>query len=199
MPGLQRARRWLAIAAPALLLLTAGSACDKPSAAHTTSPSAIALAGTANGDVTYGPGGPLPSPAAPEGWRFDVGNARFAELEDGAASIQVVTDMRARGGATFGVWLAGETGALASWSGGSTSGYAGTLCFQLRLESGGEALPLDEGPWHVILGFVDPATGQTVAASSIPVAGTPPDLSGGPPSPGSEVFRDLLGCPRSVI
>jgi hypothetical protein len=47
--------------------------------------------------------------------------------------------------------------------------------------------------------FRDPAMDEPVVAQSIRVAGTPPQLEGEPPGAASEVARDLLGCPRSVI
>lgn len=191
-------RRWSA--APLLFLALLVIACDKPSAAHTTSPSALALAGTATGDVTFAPAErPPDAPLVPDGWAFDVGNARFSALEDQAASIQVVTDMRAEAGTRFDVWLESGSTPLARWSAEPTTAYVGTLCFQLRLEAGDDALDLGQGPWAITLSFVDPATGESVATSVIPVHGTPPALDGSAPAPGSEVFRDLLGCPRSVI
>lgn len=185
---------------PALFLALLATACENPSAAHTTSPSAIALVGTAEGDVTYAPSDSTPpDPIAPAGWQFDIGNARFSELEDGSASIQVVTELHAEPGARFEVWFEAGAQPLARWSAAPTTAYVGTLCFQLRLEAGDEALDLGEGPWQVTLAFIDPADGSPVAATVIPVAGTPDNLSGEPPAPGSEVFDALLGCPRSVI
>lgn len=188
------------VAAPVLFLALLAAGCEKPGAAHTTSPSAIALVGTAEGDVTYAPHDSSPPDAlAADGWQFDVGNARFSDLEDGSASIQVVSNMRGQPGARFEVWLESGGQPLARWSAAPTTPYVGTLCFQVRLESGDEALDLGEGPWQVTLAFIDPSDGSPVAASVIPVAGTPDNLSGEPPAPGSEVFGALLGCPRSVI
>lgn len=174
-------------------------ACDKPSADRTTSPSALSFVGTATGVVTLAPEGPAPNDLVPDGWQFDVGNARFSDLERGAASIQVVNDLQAQDGATFEVWLSNAEASVARWSGGETTRYQGTLCFQLRLESGDEALELGPAPYSVTIAFRDPATGDLIASDQMPVAGTPPSLDGVDPSAQSEVFRDLLGCPRSVI
>ncbi|HET7737017.1 MAG TPA: hypothetical protein VFK32_00435 [Tepidiformaceae bacterium] len=195
------ARGWREVFAAALALFTIlAVACDKPSADRTTSPSALALVGTATGAVTLAPEGAAPdADLAPDGWRFDLGNARFSDLERGAASIQVVNGIQTQEGATFEVWLSNSEAPIARWSGGETTRYQGTLCFQLRLESGDEALELGPAPYSVTIAFRDLATGDLIASDQMPVAGTPPSLDGVAPSAGSEVFRDLLGCPRSVI
>jgi hypothetical protein len=183
----------------ALALILAS--CDKPDASHVTSPSAQALLGTTTGNVLYSPDLAPPEPvAAPDGWDFELGNARFSELEDGAASIQVVTLIQSRPGPAMEFWIASESGTVVRWSGGSARRFEGTFCFQLRLEEGAEALPLQRGERYTFtIAFRDPGTEEVVLASRVQVAGTVPLLDGGPPGPGSPVARDLLGCPRSVI
>jgi hypothetical protein len=174
-------------------------ACEKPDASHLTSPSAVALAGTATGAVAYGLPDPPPTAVPPpEGWRFDLGNARFSRLENGAASIQVVDLLHVRPGAAFEVWLGTTAGTVARWSGGLTHPYDGTLCFQVRLQDGSEALVLDPAADYTLtLAFRDPGSSALIAAHPIRVAGFPPRLRGAPPAQSSAVFRDLLGCPRA--
>jgi len=188
----------------ALLLLCvvalALSACEKPDASDVTSPSARTLLGTTTGNVIYAFAELPPSQlVAPGDWRFDVGNARFSKLENGTPSIQVVDEMQAFPGYSFEVWLADGESTIARWSGGSSRRYTGAICFQLRLQDGDEMLQLPRGTYTLTLVFRDPATGDVIAAHPMRVAGTPPSFRGGPPGDDSRVFRDLLGCPRSVI
>lgn len=180
----------------ALVLL----ACEKPGASHTTSPSAKALLGTTTGNVFFD----LPDAAPadipdPEGWRVRLENARFSQLEDGAQAIQVVLSIRSRPGPGFEIWFSDRQRTVLRWSGGSARTYDGVVCFQLRLEADGEALPLGPGPHTMTIAFREPAAESVLVARTQRVAGFAPGLSGGPPGPQSKVARQLLGCPRSVI
>lgn len=179
------------------------SACEKPDASHTTSPSALALLGTTEGNVAFFPpeAPPALEGATPTGWDFDVGNVRFSKLENGDPSLQVVMELRSQRGPGFEVWLERDGAPVARWSGGSARPYTGVLCFQLRLEDPdtGEALPLPPGAYTMALIFREPGSGDVVAGQRITVAGHVPRLKGEQPGPGSEVFRVLLSCPRSVI
>lgn len=174
--------------------------CEKPDASYVTSPSAIALLGTAEGEARLGSvSPPLPLTAEAPGWSFDLGNARFSKLENGVPSIQVVTQIIARPGASMEMWLLSGGDPVYSWSGGTTHDYNGVFCFQIALASGDQALPLGPGPFALRIGFVDQATGEPLAVKEVRVAGFAPDLRRpyprGPAGPGVQ----LLGCPRSVI
>lgn len=136
---------------------------------------------------------------APSGWRMDIGSARFSTLERGEHAIQVVMQIGTQPGASMEVWLERDGEALVRWSGGSSSRYNGTLCFQVLLGEKGEALPVGQGKETLVLAFRDPGTEQLVVSRRMPVAGPSPRLTGSPPSPTSRIFRELLGCPRSVI
>jgi hypothetical protein len=177
------------------------AACEKPDASDTTSPSAIALVGSATGNVAYNPPERPPElPSVPAGWKFDVGNARFSSLENGVPSIQVVTEIKSQPGPGMEVWLADESGTTVRWSGGSARPYNGVVCFQLRLQDKGESLSLSPSAHYTLtILFRDPGTGDIVAGQTIALAGRPPVLNGSLPAQGSAVARDLLGCPRSVI
>ncbi len=188
----------LALAAVALVLLAA--ACDKPDASHVTSPSAKLLVGTTIGNVAYRPADDAPAEIeGPDGWDVRFENARFAELENGKESIQVVLQVQSRPGPAFEMWLEDADGTAFRWSGGSVGSYDGVVCFQLALESEGEALPLGDGPYTMTIAFRDVDAPQPLAAQALGVTGTPPRLTGTVPAENSPVVRDLLGCPRSVI
>jgi hypothetical protein len=183
-----------------LLVGLVSTACEKPDASFTTSPSVRALIGQTSGNVSYAPAVPSPAEvAAPHGWRVDVGSARFSTLERGEHAIQVVMQISTQPGASMEVWLERDGEALVRWSGGSSVHFNGTLCFQVLLAEKGEALPLAGGKETLVLAFRDPGTEQLVVARRMPVAGVVPSVTGAIPGPGSRVFRDLLGCPRSVI
>ncbi len=179
----------------ALLLL----ACEKPDASHVTSPSALSLLGTAEGEVQLLDIPPPPEPRDASGWEFDLGNARFSELENGTPSVQVVTRVRARPGATMEMWIVGPDGPAYFWRGGNTREYDGTFCFQLALvNDAGEALALtDDGELRLVVAFVEPDTGAPIVAKSIRIAGRAPSLDSYPKA--KVVGERLLGCPRSVI
>jgi hypothetical protein len=185
----------LAVLAAVLLV-----ACEKPDASHVTSPSARALIGTTTGNVAYRP--PESPPAevpSPEGWEVTLENARFSELENGNDSIHVAMQVKAEQGTAFEVWLTDAEGTAFRWSGGSSRGYNGVVCFHVRLEDDTDALDLREGPYDMTVAFRDPGTEEAVFAQTLRVAGRPGRLEGTAPGEGSAVARDLLGCPRSVI
>lgn len=184
----------------AALMTLATIACEKPDASFTTSPSVRTLIGQTSGNVSYAPGGPAPLEVpAPNGWRVDVGSARFSKLERGEHAIQVVMQIGTQPGVAMEVWLERDGEALVRWSGGSSSRYNGTLCFQVLLAEKGEALTAGEGTATLVLAFRDPGTEQFVVSRRMAVAGSAPKLIGTSPSSTSRIFRDLLGCPRSVI
>ena len=188
--------RLVVIIVLALLL----AACEKPDASDVTSPSADALAGTTVGNVAYRPDdAPPPEVDGPEGWDLRFENARFAELENGDESIQVVLQVESEPGPVLEIWLADADGTAFRWSGGSAHAYDGVVCFQLRLEAEGEALQLAEGPYAMTIAFREVDAAEPVTSRTIPVTGTPPRLEGATPAQNSPVVRDLLGCPRSVI
>jgi len=176
------------------------AACSKPDAAHVTSPSVRALLGTTEGNVRYESftQPPPDTPAAP-GWSVDVGNARFEKLENGAPTIQVVTQVKSSPGPGLELWLSGPDGPVWQWSGGSAREYNGVVCFQVRLEEDGAVMPLGEGPLALTLAFTDPGTGEVVFAKTIHVAGFVPDLEGPLPGPDADAGRVLLGCPRAPV
>jgi len=183
-----------------VLLLVAASACEKPDASDVTSPSALSLLGTTRGAATYGVTGPLPPlQADAEGWVLDLGNARFATLENGQASIQVVTQIQALNGAAMELWVHSGEESVLHWVGGETERYNGVVCFQLRLEDGDESLQLADTQYWLTMAFRDTATGEYVVVQEERVAGTLPRTDGALPGPGSRVGSELLGCPRSVI
>lgn len=161
-----------------------------------TSPSARALLGTTAGAVTYAATeSPPPAKDPPAGWQMELGNARFTELEDGTPALMVVSQLQAKAGASLEMWLTTGGGTVAKWSGGATRVYDGTVCFQLRLVSGREALPLIEGSKYTFeVVFRD--GGSVILARVVEVTHFPPVRSLAAPSAGSPVFRDLLGCPR---
>jgi len=181
-------------------VVLAASACEKPDASDVTSPSARSLLGTTSGTATYSVTEQLPPlQADAEGWMLDLGNARFSTLENGQASIQVVTQIQARDGATMELWFHDGDESALHWIGGESARYDGVVCFQLRLEDGDESLQLADTQYWLTMAFRDTATGEYVVVQEERVAGTLPRLEGTPPGPGSRVGSELLGCPRSVI
>lgn len=180
-----------------VLVLYAGlvAACETPDASNTTSPSARALLGLTTGNVSYSPNEMPPAQKdPPSGWEIDLGNARFTQLENGTPALMVVMQLQAKPGAGMELWLSSDSAPVAEWFGGTTNGYDGTLCFQMRLVNGSEALPLDNGPYYFTLAFRDPD--GILLSKKVEVTHFPPLKKPATPSPGSSVFRDLLGCPR---
>ncbi len=173
------------------------AACEKPDASAQTSPSAKAMIGTTTGNVAFAPPDAPPADVpAPSGWDHRLEAVFFDELEDGSPSIRVVLQEKTQRGAGFEFWLSTAAGTVARWTAGSTDTYNGTVCFQLKLQDGADALPLPaRTPLKATVAFRDVETG-IVASTTVPVRGTPPKLEGTPPGPDSKVLRDLLSCPR---
>ena len=183
----------------ALALFAAG--CNKPDASDVTSPSARSLLGTTTAtSVTYaGTEAPPAVTGMPGDWEFQLGNARYSKLENDQAAIQVVTRTTAEAGFVMDIWLWREGDVPLQWSGGLTSPYDGVMCFQLRLEDGGEAAQLAREQYYLTIGFREATSEEYTVVQSIEVAGTVPELDGALPGEGSRVGSELLGCPRSVI
>lgn len=191
----QRTRPLVTAAVLVGALLTL-SACEKPDYSFQTSPSAKALLGTTEGNVAYAPADSPPSPQEPpKDWDVRLELVVFTELENDTDSIRIVMQLQTERGKGFEVWLANERGTVARWSGGSTHPYNGVVCFQMKTEEDGEALPLGPGTYTATVVFRDVETG-VVAARALKVTGNPPGAKGTPPGPESPVFRELLGCPR---
>jgi hypothetical protein len=161
----------------------------------------IALAGTAEGNVAFYP--ETAPPAAvddPAGWKLDLGNARFEELENFVPSIQVVTLLVSEDASELQIWLNGPEGAIFRWAAGPVAAYSGTLCFQFALTDGDEALGLDPGAeYELTMAILDDA-GKPVVSKRVAVAGrAPSDLEGAPPTGESRVARVALACPRAPL
>ena len=188
-------RRLLLIALLTLPVLLA--ACEGKDKSYSTSPSLRALIGTTTGNVAFEPDEVAPEPVAPpEDWQVEFNLATFSELENEQPSIQIVAQVETRPGTGFELWLSDESGAtVARWSGGSTTTYVGTMCFQLELERDGEAVPLGTGAHTATMVFREPVDG-VIAARVMPVTSLPPQLEGEIPAPGSPVFKDALACPK---
>lgn len=188
-------KRLLLAALLSLPLLLA--ACEGKDKSYSTSPSLRALIGTTTGNVAFRPDEVAPEPVdAPDRWQVEFNLATFSELENGQPSLQIVAQVETRPGTGFELWLSDETGAtVARWSGGSTTTYVGTMCFQLELEREGEAVPLGDGDHTATMVFREPVDG-VIAARVVPVTSQPPRLDGVVPAPGSPVYRDGLACPK---
>ena len=183
------------------LLVCLAAACSKPDASYVTSPSMIALAGTAEGTVEFYPDATAPETIDdPEGWKLDLGNARFEELENFEPSIQVVSLLVSDDAAELQLWLSGPEGTVFRWAAGPVSGYSGTLCFQFALSDGDEALLLaPDGTYQLTMAIVDDA-GHPLVSQHVTVAGrAPDDLQGERPSGASRVARLALACPRAPL
>lgn len=188
-------RRLLVPLLLALPLVLVG--CEGKDKSYSTSPSLRALIGTTTGNVAFRPDEVAPEPVAPpDDWQVEFGLATFSKLENDQPSLQVVAQVETRPGTGFELWLADETGAtVARWSGGSTTTYVGTICFQLELERAGEAVPLGDGPHTATMVFREPVDG-VIAARVMPVTNQTPRLEGETPGAESPVFRDGLACPK---
>lgn len=186
-----------ALAAFFVVLALGFGACEKPDKSYVTSPTLKTLIGTTTGNTAFNP--PETAPEAqkpPEKWQLDFGLARWAELENGSPALEIVGQVATRPGAGFELWIESADGkTVARWSGGSTTTFVGTVCFQLELEKDGEAVPLPPGKYTATMAFRDPSSG-VVAARKLDVTNFTPKLTGAEPSPGSEVFREGLACPR---
>lgn len=181
-------------------VLATSVACEKPDASYVTSPSVKSLLGTTTGNVAYEPPEKAPADVPnPGGWDVRLENARFSKLEDGTHSIQVVMQIDSEAGTGMEVWLTDRDRTVFRWSGGSSQPYNGVVCFQLQLEDQTSAVVLGDGPHTLSVAFRDPTSGDPVASRTVRVAGTVQRLDGEAPVPSSELARELLGCPRSVI
>ncbi len=190
----------LALVAVVLGAALIAAACEKPDAAHVTSPSVRALLGTTEGNVRYESfTPPPPDTPAPDGWSVDLGNVRFEHLENGAPTIQVVTQISSSPGPGMALWLSGPEGPVWQWSGGTAREYNGVVCFQVRVEEDGAVVPLGEGPLKFTMAFVEQESGEVIVAKTIDVAGFVPDLEGPLPGPEADAGRVLLGCPRAPV
>ncbi|MEO6398069.1 MAG: hypothetical protein ABIP13_06340 [Tepidiformaceae bacterium] len=179
---------------PSALVLLAG--CEKPDASFTTSPSLRALVGTTAGNVVFHPVETPPTAVEPPpGWEWELGLARFTKLENEQPALQVVMQVNSRPGAGIELWLSDSSGVIVRWTAGSTAVYGGVVCFQLLLEKDGQAVPLGTAKHQLTVAFREPE-GNVVTAKTVEVKNTTPKLTGGPPAPGSEVFRTALSCPR---
>ena len=196
--GWRSNRRLLAVFILAVGLFL--GSCEKPDASYVTSPSVKSLLGTTTGNVAYEP--PETAPAevpSPKGWDVRLENARFSKLEDGTHSIQVVMQIDSEAGTGMEVWLTDRDHTVFRWSGGSSRPYNGVVCFQLQLEDETSAVVLGDGPHTLSVAFRDPTSSDPIVSRTVKVAGTVQRLEGEAPVPPSEVARELLGCPRSVI
>ena len=181
------------VLAGAVLLLTA---CEKPDASLTTSPSLRALIGTTIGNVAFNPPETPPAPtAAPASWEWELGLARFSKLENEQPSLQVVMQVTSRPGAGMELWLTDSERVVARWSAGSTAVYSGVVCFQLMLQKDSEAVPLGPGKHQLTVAFREPE-GNVVTAKTVEVKSQTPKLAGGVPAQASDVLRNGLSCPR---
>jgi hypothetical protein len=190
-------RRTLRLLLPLVLLPLLIVACEGKDRSYAKSPSLRALIGTTTGNVAFNPPESAPAPvSAPDGWQVEFNLATFSKLENDQPSIQLVAQVQTRPGAGFELWLTDETGrTVARWSGGSTTTYVGTVCFQLELEQTGEAVPLGSGQHSATIVFREPVDG-IISARVMPVTSQPPRLEGTIPSAASPVYRDALACPK---
>jgi hypothetical protein len=171
-------------------------ACEKPDRSYVTSPTVKTLIGTTTGNTAFNaPETPPPAQDPPDRWEVNFGLARWSELENGSPALELVMQVATRPGAGMEIWLENEGRTIARWSAGSTASYVGTVCFQLELETGGEAVPLGQGIHTATLAFRDPGSG-VIASRKLDVTHNLPKLEGGVPSPTSEVMREALACRR---
>lgn len=187
-----------------LVLLAVGlaiTACSPEDPSARFSPSAQTLLGTGTGERILWPEEepPVDTPAA-SGWLLTVALARFGELENGLASLEVILDLRTQSGAMLEMWLDTPEGPRALWRGGPTRSFGGVACWQLPLvdfEDESVVLTLDpDAEYTLVASFVD-ADGAVLAADSLAVTHFIPQLAGTEPGPESAVFRDLVGCRRT--
>lgn len=180
----------------ALVVAVAMTACEKPDASFTTSPSMRTLIGATTGNVAFNAAERPPEvKAPPSNWEWELALARFTKLENEAPALMIALQMQSRPGAGMEVWLTDSGRTVARWSAGSTAVYRGVVCFQLLLAEGSEAVPLGPGAHELTVAFRHPESG-VVTAKRTPVTNRTPALAGGIPAIGSAVFRDALSCPR---
>ncbi len=182
----------LAVVAAVVLL----SGCERSDKSYATSPTAKTLLGTTTGNTAFNEPEIAPEPKAPpEGWFVEFGLARWTELENGSPALEIVMQIGTQSGAGMELWITHERETVARWWGGSTTKMTGTVCFQLELERDGEAVPLREGTHQATLAFREP-NGELIAADRLDVTHRVPELEGGVPERGSEVFREAFACKR---
>ena len=174
------------------------SACEEPDTSFQTSPSMLAFMGTTTGSVVLNPPDSPPAPKTPPSdWGVELGNATFSHLDNGTPSLQVVLQVEARPGAGLELWLTRDADhhTVARWTGGSSTTYSGTICFQLVTVGKTEALPLTPGKYTFTADFVDAETG-VIASRAVGVTNQPPTSNLPPPGPNSTVFSVVYACPR---
>ncbi len=196
-----RAGRVAVLAVALLAVLFA--ACEKPDASYVTSPSVLAILGTTEGTPDYAPEGLPPDAIADSGdWTFDLGNARYEELENFTPSIQVVSVLVTKEtAARMEMWIDDGTSTVWHWKAGPAAPYSGTLCFQLALSDDESAMPLQvDVQYTLTIGFFG-EDGQPLSIKAVEIAGiTPHGLSDKPlPGPESRVGRVALACPRTPL
>jgi hypothetical protein len=173
-------------------------ACEEPDQSNLTAPGVRSLIGTTTGNVAYLPADAPPDPKAPpDGWHMDVDVALLGELDNGTPSLRFSMQMVAQPGPAMEVWLADDTHTIARWSAGSARRYDGIVCFQLTLDEGGEALPMQaDKTYYATVAFRQPE-GDVVVARKIRVSGRLPTRKGQqPPGQGAIVFSEALACPK---
>ena len=187
-------RRFLAV--PIVFAALAFAACEKPDASYVTSPPVKTLLGTTTGNTAFNPPEtPPPAKDPSHGWFLEFGLARWTKLENDVPALQIIMQVASRPGAGMELWVSEGDRTVARWSAGSTSTLTGTVCFQLELEAGSEAVPLGSGVHTATLVFREPAS-EVLVARKLQITNTVPKLEGEVPAQGSEVFREALACPR---
>ena len=188
-----RYRFAFALLATVALTLTA---CERPDRSYATSPPMKTLLGSTTGNTAFNAPETAPAPKEPpDGWLLEFGLARFTELENESPAVEIVMQVGSQPGAGMELWLTHEGETVARWSGGSTAKLTGTVCFQLELQRDGEAVPLRSGTHQATIAFRDPG-GEVIAARRLDITNDVPELEGGIPAQGSEVFREALACRR---
>ena len=184
------------------LLAILFAACSKPDASYVTSPSMLALLGTTEGTPEYFPEGLPPEPIADtDGWQFDLGNARYEQLENLTPSIQIVANLVSKDADRMEMWIDDGETTVWHWRASAASPYNGTLCFQLALEDKGEAMPLEMDVAYSLTVAFYGQDGAPLAIRSVDIAGiTPHGLTDKPlPGPDSRAGRIALACPRKPL
>lgn len=185
----------LVIAAPLLL-----SACESKDVSFATSPSVLAMIGTAVGNTDWNPVDKPPATQKPaSGWSENFGQASWTKLENGTPAIMVVIDMQAKPGAGMEMWLTKDSNppkTIVHWFGGSTAVFQGTLCYQVTTQEKGAAVPIDpNASYSLTVDFLD-ANAGVVASQTRQVAGNTPHLTGHAPGPNDIVFATAYACPK---
>ncbi len=190
----------LPLALVTLLAAFALVACEGKDKSDATSPSALSLLGTTSGNVVYSPEQPPPAAVnGPDEWEFELGNARYQDLDNGEHAIIVTVQIDTVPGPAMEVWLSNGEETVARWSGGIAHEYNGVICWQQSLadNDANEALELVSGREYMLtIAFRDIASDEVVISRKSIVRGTVPKLEGNAPAVGSDVFQSLLGCPR---